>query len=334
MTHNGADYALVSDPAARDATRVLLPEKENNGYQVSLIPVNHVLQFQQVVHIQATASRGISKSSAQVLLDTTSATKAPKPKPKGLKMRFRPSGFGDGDLGVIGSSDEEDVPAPAAFRRPALLPNGAGPAKKRKEHDDTPLLEMAEKNKKKKKDRSNVQDIGAEESAQKNEKYAAEATTAIEADQDTAPPEATGKEGKKKKRKEKHGVAVAEVREAPDVPLMGDVPDTEEIQAVKEAKDNNKEKKRNEKKSRVTREGGADVVMQNSLAEVGQSGEVVEGSKEKKKKKDKKNKAVEQDVSAAALNGGPAEPEGDASEKKRKKKDKKEKKRRAEAGEA
>jgi hypothetical protein len=327
MTHDGAKYALVSDPAARDATRVLLPDKGKNGYEVLSAPVNHVLQFQQVLDLQSTATTGISKSSSQVLQDTTSATKPKKAQPKGMKMRFRPSGFGPGDLGAIGSSDEEVVSMPPTFRQPHSAPNGTSAAKKRRENNRPPASKMIERQKYKE-DKSKEHMLAAE-IVEKNADYVTEATTAIDADQATAPPEARAPEGKKKKKKDKHGMAVAIGMAQGDVPAEGDVPGNEEIAAAHETRKEKKDKKKRDKKRKEAVTDVEDVSMPDAHvpAEVKHENAAVGEIKDKKEKNRKNTEAKATWDGAQLIPGGMANgAEVEISEKKKKKKDKEEKK--------
>jgi hypothetical protein len=60
---------------------------------------------------------------------TVPAKKPIRQQPGGLKMRFLPIGFGDGETGNLGSSDEDEIMDDAAVFRP---PNGPGKIKKPK----------------------------------------------------------------------------------------------------------------------------------------------------------------------------------------------------------
>ena len=286
MTHNGESYTLVSDPAVRDTTRVLLPEGKR-GYKVISTPVKHVLQFQQILSVQATASKGRPKTTSQVLLDTDLPTKpAKKAQPTGLKMRFRPSGFGDGHLGHIGSSDEEDLPDLPAFRHPPCLESG-----KRKEPASETSPEKSEK-KKKSKDKC-VSIMTPDEVAQKNETYVEEATTAIDADQATAPEEAVSKEGKKKKKKDRQGVETATGMEPAEEPVNGEpIPVDEASPAPDESKKAKKEKKKKRK------EAEADARAINGTAEEPQAVAAAEDeiSEKKRRKKEKKEKKAKREA--------------------------------------
>jgi hypothetical protein len=94
-------------------------------------PIDHVLHLQQIVKLP-----GIHDSSSRTASLSNAAARAKKPvrqQPPGLKMRFRPIGFGDGEPGRIGSSsssveeesssdsDEKMEESPVVFRRPVRL---------------------------------------------------------------------------------------------------------------------------------------------------------------------------------------------------------------------
>jgi hypothetical protein len=256
MEHKGEHYALIGDPAALESTRILLPQ-DNVGYKAVPTHVTRVLQFQQVLSVQATSSKGRPKTTSQVLLDTHLPTKPSKrSQPRGMKMRFRPSGFGDGELGTIGSSDEEELPLPAEFREPPAL-NG-------------------EPSKKKKKDK-------ASKIAEKNAAYVTEATTAIDADQSTAPAEAVSSEGKKKKRKDKQGVETATGMEPSEEPMNGETIDADgsRLTAVDVTDKNEKKEKR-----RRAKEAEAEARAINHTAGEGRG---VEDADKKRKKKEKRS---------------------------------------------
>lgn len=94
-------------------------------------PIDHVLHLQQIVKLP-----GIHDSSSMTASLSNAAARAKKPvrqQPPGLKMRFRPIGFVDGEPGRIGSSsssveeesssdsDEKMGESPVVFHRPVCL---------------------------------------------------------------------------------------------------------------------------------------------------------------------------------------------------------------------
>jgi hypothetical protein len=135
LSHKGDDYGFIEDESEATAiTKVLVPSSSDDGYRsgrqtyintsftplrlVAKTPVTKILHLQQIVQ---------PPSLPQI---TTPAKKPVRQQPRGLKMRFRPIGFSNGDMGRIGSSsssegessDQEmqDAP-PAKFRKPESL---------------------------------------------------------------------------------------------------------------------------------------------------------------------------------------------------------------------
>ncbi|KAJ9647252.1 hypothetical protein H2201_003852 [Coniosporium apollinis] len=141
LEHNGKNYGFKADTEGeKRTTRVMMPGAK--GY--TPVPTGNLetLHLQQVVRLphlskkQADPMRG---SDAAASYDTP-AVKVIRQQPKGLRMRFRPSGFGDEDPGSIGSSESEDSPveeqSQIGFRAPRgrEAPAAFSPSKKRK-HD-------------------------------------------------------------------------------------------------------------------------------------------------------------------------------------------------------
>ncbi|PSS09061.1 hypothetical protein M430DRAFT_53620 [Amorphotheca resinae ATCC 22711] len=119
LSHKGDNYGFFEDESEATAiTKVLVPSSSDDGYRSAKTPVNKILHLQQIVQ---------PPSLPQI---TTPAKKPVRQQPRGLKMRFRPIGFSNGDMGRIGSSsssegessDQEMQDAPAAkFRKPESL---------------------------------------------------------------------------------------------------------------------------------------------------------------------------------------------------------------------
>jgi hypothetical protein len=90
----------------------------DNPYSASKT-IEQILHLQQVVKIP-----GIHDLSENFSSATVPAKKPARSQPKGLKMRFRPIGFGSGKIGEIGSSsgsDEETEDAQVPFKKPAAV---------------------------------------------------------------------------------------------------------------------------------------------------------------------------------------------------------------------
>ncbi|CZR57486.1 uncharacterized protein PAC_07375 [Phialocephala subalpina] len=116
LNHKGSDYGFVKDTTGdKIYTKIMVPNDSDDAYLTASKPIDRILHLQQIVTLP-----GINASGA-----TVPAKKPIRPQPKGLKMHFRPIGFGKGETGHIGdgsesASDEEMEDAPAVFRRPVL----------------------------------------------------------------------------------------------------------------------------------------------------------------------------------------------------------------------
>jgi hypothetical protein len=101
----------------------------------------------------ATESQGgKSAGSASVLPEASAATKPKKEQPKGLRMRYRPSGYGPEDPGTIGASDSDEPRQPGSQFRASPGMNGHSKHnKKRKEREEESTNDAHEKLQKKKK---------------------------------------------------------------------------------------------------------------------------------------------------------------------------------------
>ena len=192
-------------------------------------------------------------------------------------MRFRPSGFGDGFLGTIGSSDEEEenLPSPSTFRKPPGLSSSKG--------KETVSSEKSEKKKKKKDKRANM--VTPADVEETHEQYVAEATTAIDADQETAPPEAISTEGKKKKKKDKQGVENATGMEPTEEPVNGEpIP----VEGTFPAPDDSSKSRKEKKKKR--KEADADARAINGTAEEQALVTAEDEAERKRRKQERKEK--------------------------------------------
>ncbi|KAK6005896.1 hypothetical protein QM012_007538 [Aureobasidium pullulans] len=107
LSHNGTDYNLSEEPT--NNARVLVPSSKTDAYTTIEIPVSKSLHLQQTINLpnlsayQADPTTG-SNAAANL---KTPAISTPRPQPKGMRMRYKPPGFGDSDPGVIGSSEDE-----------------------------------------------------------------------------------------------------------------------------------------------------------------------------------------------------------------------------------
>lgn len=109
LSHKSEDYVLSEDKGAgNNGDAILLPTKE--GYAPIKQHISKSLHLRQ--HI---ALPDLSKKQADQLTGSnaagdvaTASVKAAKPQPKGLRMRYRPPGFGTADPGRIGSGSESE----------------------------------------------------------------------------------------------------------------------------------------------------------------------------------------------------------------------------------
>jgi hypothetical protein len=155
LNHKGSEYGFIRDSVEEKTyTKIMVPHSYDDGFRTSKISSNrsdafistdtlpakksidHIFHLQQIVKLpNVHDSSSITARSAKAKVP---AMKAIRKQPKGLKMRFRPIGFGDGETGKIGfssssvdgssvesASDEEMEDAPAPFRQPTLAKNDA-----------------------------------------------------------------------------------------------------------------------------------------------------------------------------------------------------------------
>ncbi|CAG8979588.1 hypothetical protein HYALB_00010789 [Hymenoscyphus albidus] len=115
-SQDGNDYGFSKTEAEENTyTSILVPSSSENGYKVVPKPVDQVLHLGRII-----------KAPGANLNSSKATVPAPKPvrkQPKGLKMRFFPIGFGEGQLAKLGeeSSSEEETQAPARFRKPESI---------------------------------------------------------------------------------------------------------------------------------------------------------------------------------------------------------------------
>jgi hypothetical protein len=109
--------------------------------------IDEILNLRQLVQLPIATESLVGKSSgsASVLPEAAAATKPKKPQPKGLRMRYRPSGFGPEDPGIIGSSDSDEPRSRAQFRAPSSWNGHSKPSKKRKDREEDTAIDANEK---------------------------------------------------------------------------------------------------------------------------------------------------------------------------------------------
>ncbi|OCK84389.1 hypothetical protein K432DRAFT_125070 [Lepidopterella palustris CBS 459.81] len=153
LNHKGIDYGFnFSDKGADDTTKVLIPGPD--GYRAVSARISQTLNLQQVVRLPNLSKPQADQTTGSfaAVSYTASSTKHVRQQPKGLRMRFCPSGFGDDDPGVLGSSDSE---AEVEVRCEATALNGTKaiprPDKRKREETNGNQHESANPTKKSKK---------------------------------------------------------------------------------------------------------------------------------------------------------------------------------------
>jgi hypothetical protein len=129
--HDGVEYGFAVRASDGEKKDILLPH--GGGFKAAGVDISRTLHLQQMIRLPNLSSRqaDINTGSEAASSITRSTIRAPRPQVKGLRMRFMPSGFGDEDPGMIGSSDSEmDVSTHATAR--LSTPNGRSAATKTK----------------------------------------------------------------------------------------------------------------------------------------------------------------------------------------------------------
>lgn len=137
LIYKGADYFFDTDRESQKVPkRLLIPDQGNNNYRAAATAISQTLHLQQLVNLPniGTASGVPAESTHTTAGLSRGFTKAVRPQPKGMKMRYLPLGDTEGRLGRMGlgsstseGSDDEEPP----FRMPSGV-SGSGKTKKRK----------------------------------------------------------------------------------------------------------------------------------------------------------------------------------------------------------
>jgi hypothetical protein len=160
LNHNNTDYGFSKgEPNETVSARVMVPGKD--GYVTVPKKISQTLHLQQVVRLPKIDSNPAHQKATEgpAAYIVTPFNKAPRPQPKGLRMRYFPTGFGDRDPGVLGSSDSEaealpvrTQPSKKAEKRKhgaAHEPEVAGTPKKHRHKDPDEAKRRREKKEKK-----------------------------------------------------------------------------------------------------------------------------------------------------------------------------------------
>lgn len=151
LTYKGTEYSLSEDTSTSSQSfSVALPSK--TSYNGISQPISRTLYIKQKV-----ALPNLSKKQADVNTGSSAAADIAqpsvsdiRPQPKGMKMRYKPAGFGSGDPGLGSDSEEDGAQAKQSgskFQFPKAI--GAHGAAVEAEHAET---SQAKKTKKKRKD--------------------------------------------------------------------------------------------------------------------------------------------------------------------------------------
>ncbi|KAF1825209.1 uncharacterized protein K489DRAFT_377759 [Dissoconium aciculare CBS 342.82] len=107
LTHNNISYILRPNHAATSNSSVLVPH--NSTYEFASAKVMSTLQLQAQIDLPNLSKRqaDLNTGSSAAANIAQAPLSAIRPQPKGLRMRFRPPGFGSGNPGRIGVDNAE-----------------------------------------------------------------------------------------------------------------------------------------------------------------------------------------------------------------------------------
>ena len=148
-TINGQSYGFQKDEGPeKDNAKLLVPSREGGRYETSKRGIDKVLHLQQIVDLPELMTEERATIPA--------ASKFVRQQPKGLRMRFKPIGFGDEDTGKIGETDNEDSDvemgdAPRVFKKHKVSAESGDEAPKKSKKDKEKKKDKKEKKEKKEK---------------------------------------------------------------------------------------------------------------------------------------------------------------------------------------
>ncbi|OTA38665.1 hypothetical protein BTJ68_01258 [Hortaea werneckii EXF-2000] len=107
VSHGGAEYMLSEDNLGMGNNFVMLPGRE--GYRPVQQRLDRTLHLQQKITLPELSSLQASEATGSAAAGDVAeaAVSTTRPQPKGLRMRYKPSGYGAGEPGMIGASDSE-----------------------------------------------------------------------------------------------------------------------------------------------------------------------------------------------------------------------------------
>lgn len=122
LEHSNSNYDFMQDSTEdKTYTKIMVPKSSDDGYRTAFRSIDQILHLQQIVNLPG-VHEGIAPNKDSASKSTVPMKRPARPQPRGLKMRFRPLGFGSGEIGNIGSSSESgsdvDMDAAPAVVRP------------------------------------------------------------------------------------------------------------------------------------------------------------------------------------------------------------------------
>ncbi|KAF1839551.1 hypothetical protein BDW02DRAFT_563606 [Decorospora gaudefroyi] len=181
LRYKGADYGLFQTEKSEDSTSAVFVPRKDSVEAIST-PISQTLRLRTIVQLPQLSSKQADKYTGSEAAGsiTRSTIRAPRPQVTGLKMRFLPIGFGGGEGGVLGSSDDE-TEAPRETAGLGMPDELNLPSRKpKRKHGDVHGMDTSEApSKKTKKHRDPQEDKRkAEKRARKEKKRAQEAASA------------------------------------------------------------------------------------------------------------------------------------------------------------
>lgn len=123
LQHRGVDYILAEENTRNTCFQSILLPREG-GYILGEMKVGKTFKLQQKIELPNLSRRqadDLTGSSAAADIGLAAVSEI-RPQPKGLKMRYKPPGFGPGDPGLGSDSDEEpSAKSSSAFQFPRTL---------------------------------------------------------------------------------------------------------------------------------------------------------------------------------------------------------------------
>lgn len=117
VNHKGIDYTIMKDSNIHSHDSVLFAD--SSGYKMSEVQVDTTLHLRQKIALPKLSTRQADENTgSQAAGDIArAAVSEVRPQPKGLRMRYKPPGFGSGEPGIDGSSSESE---PGLSSRPGV----------------------------------------------------------------------------------------------------------------------------------------------------------------------------------------------------------------------